>query len=136
VVYTQLTINVKHTSRTLLSLDWVPVAGSALVLFCMSFGLLPVIHILLGEIFPTDIRTTSIGIINALESIAFMVNIKLFPSFMANLGLPAIMYIYAGISLIMVAWGAVTIRKTDGLSLVETENIFGTVADKNNYGSA
>jgi MFS family permease len=136
VVYTQLTTNVKHTSQTLLSLDWVPVAGSALVLFCMSFGLLPVIHILLGEIFPTDIRTTSIGIINALESIAFMVNIKLFPSFMANLGLPAIMYIYAGISLIMVAWGAVTIRKTDGLSLVETENIFGTVADKNNYGSA
>jgi hypothetical protein len=63
----------------------------------MSFGLMPVIHILLGEIFPTDIRTTSIGLINALENIAFMVNIKLFPSFMASLGLPAIMYIYAGI---------------------------------------
>jgi MFS family permease len=110
------------------------VAGSALVLFCMGFGLTPVIQILLGEIFPTDIRTTSIGIINAVESIAFVVNIKLFPSFMARLGLPAIMYIYAGISLIMVVWGVVTIRKTDGLSLVETENIYDTVADKNNYG--
>jgi hypothetical protein len=38
----------------------------------------------------------------------------------------------------MVAWGVVTIKMTDGLSLVETENIYENkqLADQHNYGSS
>jgi hypothetical protein len=42
------------------------------------------------------------------------------------------------LSLFMVAWGVVTIKMTDGLSLVETENIYENkqLADQHNYGSS
>jgi hypothetical protein len=55
--YSQQNGDPKHVSQTVLSLSWVPVAGSALVTFCNSFGLLPVFHILISELFPTDIRS-------------------------------------------------------------------------------
>ena len=46
---------------------WIPLVGSTLAYCCQDLGLLPVIYILLGEQFPMDIRTMSVGIVTGLQ---------------------------------------------------------------------
>ena len=41
-------------------LGWVPLVGALVTSVAHGFGLLPVLHIILNEIFPTDIRYTKV----------------------------------------------------------------------------
>ena len=48
----------------LTSLDWIPIAGAMVAMVCQSFGILTTLQILMGEVFPTDIRAIAAGTTN------------------------------------------------------------------------
>ena len=77
----------------------------------------------MGELFPTEIRATAIGIVMAMGKITLVVNYKLFPMAVTSFGFHYVMYFYALITALMGAWGFLTIRETDELSLTEIQDM-------------
>ena len=55
---------------------------------------------------------------------AFALTHKIFPMLVAYLTFHGTFYVYAGIALILTIWATMTIKPTDGLSLVETEQLY------------
>ena len=83
-----------------------------------------IICVLYGELFPTDIRTVSIGIVHAIQYLVFAYATKMFPVLLQWFHFHGTNYYYAAIALVLTIWGALTIRDIDGLSLVEIEHIY------------
>ena len=52
-----------------------------------------------------------------------MVNYKIYPNAVETLGFHYVMYFYAIIVAMMVAWGGITIKDTDQLSLTEIQDM-------------
>ena len=86
---------------------------------------MPVLHIIKGEIFPTEIRTVSVGIVMATNHIPLIINMLVFPMATSSGLFHIICYVYASFTLIMGVWAMITIKETDGMSLVEVEELYG-----------
>ena len=85
--------------------------------------MIPTLNVLCAELFPTEIRTTSNGIVFASSCVALVVNYKIYPNAVEMLGFHYVMYFYAIIVAMMVAWGGITIKDTDQLSLTEIQDM-------------
>ena len=91
---------------------------------CQQFlGVMPTIHNLCGELFPTKIRATANGIVFAIAMVACMINVKIYPIAVATFGFHWVMYFYAVTWAFMVTWGGLTIKDTDHLSLTEIQDL-------------
>ena len=86
-------------------------------------GLFPILNVLCGELFPTEIRATSNGIVLAMSYVALMANYKLYPIAVESLGFHYVVYFYAAITAAFTIWGLLTIRNTDRLSLTEIQDM-------------
>ena len=73
--------------------------------------------VLCGELFPTEIRATSTGIVFAASYVA------LYPIAVDAFGFHYVMYFYAAITAMMTLWGLITIKNTDKLSLTEIQDM-------------
>ena len=93
-------------------------------IYVQVIGITSTIHVLCGESFPTEIRTTANGIIFGLTSSARMVNVKLFPTAVASLGFHSVVYFYAAVAALFTIWGMMTMRDTDKLSLSEIQSLY------------
>ena len=81
---------------------------------------------LFAELFPTEIRATSIGIVFALSYVALMGNFKLYPMAVEKFGFHYVVYFYAAITATFTIWGVLTIKNTDRLSLTEIQEMQNT----------
>ena len=70
------------------------------------------------------LRSISIGIIEALSCLASVFTQKIFPTLISYLSFHGTFYAYAMVAFILTGWAVVTIKHTDGLSLVETERLY------------
>ena len=89
-----------------------------------SLGIISVKNILLSELFPTDIRNTSVGIVEALAYVALYCNMMVYPIASGASAFFELMLGYAAISAFMTVWAIFTVKETDNMSLVEIENSF------------
>ena len=87
-------------------------------------GVLPVIQTLLSEIYPTDIRAQSIGITQSSFMIFGAIGTKFFPELKNGLGLPGLLFMYAGMCLFNFTWGILTIPDNRGKSLAKVEQTY------------
>ena len=78
---------------------------------------------LCGELFPTEIRATSNGIVMATSYVVLMGNYKLYPMAVETFGFHYVVYFYAGITATATLWGLLTIKNTDRLSLTEIQDM-------------
>ena len=106
-------------------MQWSILIISMLPPVCMVLGILPVLHIIKGEIFPTEIRTISVGIVMGIQRIALVINMVIFPMATSSGLFHIICYVYASFTLVMGVWAMITIKETDGMSLVEVEELYG-----------
>ena len=111
--------------------DWVPLLGFFIVTGCHPI-VLGIMLILVGELFPSDIRTTSIGIVHGLEYLAFAFATETFPILLEWLHFSGLNFYYGAFGLLMTLWGMMTIKDIDQLSLVEIEQIYNTKIEKSN----
>ena len=86
-------------------------------------GILPILGLLICELFPTEIRATASGITRSIGYLAMMANLKLFPMAVNSLGFHYVVYFYAIITAMLAAWGFLTIENTDELSLVDIQGM-------------
>ena len=117
--------------------DWIPLLGFFIVTACHSV-VMGIILVLLGELFPTDIRTISIGIVTGVETLTLAFATEIFPVLLEWLHFYGLNFYYAAVCLLMTIWGMMTIKDIDHLSLVEIELIYNTKMKKSegsNYES-
>ena len=105
-------------------LTWIPSIILFVLFFVRAIGVLPVMHMLIAELFPTEIRTQSIGITESITLASGALAIKLFPNFKEAIGLFGICCLFCGFTLILIIWGACTIPDNRGKSLVKVEEIY------------
>ena len=105
-------------------LTWIPSIMLFVLFFVRAIGVLPVMHMLIAELFPTEIRTQSIGITESITLASGALAIKLFPNFKEAIGLFGICCLFCGFTLILIIWGACTIPDNRGKSLVKVEEIY------------
>ena len=87
-------------------------------------GIQPTLGVICSESFPTEIRNTSYGIVFALQYIALMVNVKLFPLALSSFGFYPVAYFYAAIAAMFTIWGMLTIKNTENLRLSKIQGMY------------
>ena len=91
---------------------------------CISLGLMPILHIIKGEIFPTEIRTLAVGIAMAINHIPLIINMVVFPMATSSGLFHIACYVYSICALFMAVWAIITMKETDDMSLVEVEELY------------
>ena len=71
--------------------------------------------------FPTEIRTLSIGLTQSAFLISGFITVKTFPALEESIGLGGVCLLYASICFLLLLWGAYTIPDNRGKSLVKVE---------------
>jgi hypothetical protein len=114
-------------------LGWLPLV---IVIACISsyaIGIYPVLDVLAGEVFPSDIRTLAIGVTQSLSKCVETVNVLVYPLLLETFHFYGTFFFYACTALVVVVWGFFTIPDNRGLSLAKVEEKFSS-ATLNNCG--
>ena len=104
--------------------NWLPMVLITIIWIMRCSGTLPVIQTLLSEIYPTDIRSQSIGITQSSFMIFAAIATKFFPELKNGLGLQGLLFMYAGMCLFNFMWGILTIPDNRGKSLAKVEQTY------------
>ena len=89
-----------------------------------SLGIYPVLNIILAELFPTDIRDISVGIVMGVTFVVDNLNMMAYPMASNNNAFSEIMFVYGVVAAFMTVWAIATVKDTDNMSLVEIEKLF------------
>ena len=105
-------------------LSWIPLAMVISCVVMRATGIITVLHTLMSECYPTDIRTQAIGITHATYLASGAVVVKFFPEMKDAIGLHGLCFLYTGMGIINAIWGAYTIPDNRGKSLVKVEEMY------------
>ena len=114
-------------------MSWVPLLGFIVITICLPI-IYGIILILVGELFPTEIRSISIGVVRGVQYLVLALSTELFPILSDSIHFYGLNYYYAAFALTLTIWGMKTIKDIDHLSLVEIEHIYGNKAAKSASG--
>ena len=59
--------------------DWVPLAGAVSSMVSHALGVVTTLHILMGESFPTEIRSVACGITQTSYNFFHVISVKIYP---------------------------------------------------------
>ena len=105
--------------------DWLSLVIATIPPACIPIGLLPVLNILTSELFPTEIRNISVGIVKAVTYVAAYINMTAYPLILSSAnGFLELMLGYGAIAAFMTVWAIITVTETDNMSLVEIEGLY------------
>ena len=79
---------------------------------------------MISELYPTEIRTQSIGITKSTYYTFSALATMLFPKIKRKIGLHGIFFCFTGFSAVCSTWGYIKIPDTRGKTLVKVEEIF------------
>jgi len=97
------------------------VAFVTAVISAYAIGVYPVLQVLSGELYPTDIRSLAIGITMALARISETCSVLAYPHLVQALNFHGAFYFYAGTASLVMLWGIFNIPDNRGLSLAKVE---------------
>ena len=112
------------------SLGFLPLAFVLCTVSAHSIGVFPIFHLLMGELFPSDIRSMSIGLTISVGLSFGTVNILLYTYFIEYLQFFGTFYFYATIQFLALLWGFFMIPDNRGLSLAKVEENFEKLNNK------
>ena len=92
--------------------------------FLQPILITPVLYSLMGELFPTEIRTFSVGIVESTYYFCTAIVIKYFPQMKLAMGLSGVFYFYAAFGALNAIWGFFTIPDNRSKTLTEIEEAF------------
>ena len=73
--------------------SWIPLAVIVITIWTRNAGILPILHNLIAELYPTDIRTQSIGITQAIFLVGGATCLKFFPDMKTAIGWDNLKYL-------------------------------------------
>ena len=112
------------------SLGFLPLIFVSCIVSASSIGVFPVFHLLMGELFPSDIRSLSIGLTISSGLSFATINILTYTYFIEYLQFFGTFYFHATVQLVALFWGFFMIPDNRGLSLAKVEENFENVNNK------
>ena len=112
------------------SLGFLPLIFVCCIVSASSIGVFPVFHLLMGELFPSDIRSLSIGLTQSAALGFGTANILIYSYLIEYLEFFGTFYFYATIQFVALLWGFFMIPDNRGLSLAKVEENFEKVNNK------
>ena len=106
------------------SFSWIPLAMVIVPVIMRAAGILPVLHSLLSEVFPTDIRTQSIGLVQGTFLATGALSVQFFPQMKSSMSLHGLLFMYGASGLASCIWGLKTIPDNRGKSLIKVEEMY------------
>lgn len=111
-------------NSTVQMFNWVPMV-MFIIAFCVrSIAFLPIQHVLLAELFPTEIRTLSVGIVQFFETGSGAIIVKMYPEMKASMGMYGICYFYTAVGLLVTIWAFCSIPDNRSKTLIEIEKSY------------
>lgn len=101
--------------------NWIPVGAIVVAMSSHALGIINVLHILVAEAFPTEIRSICAGFLKAFSNAMHVLAVKMYPNLLDFVGFPFAFGIYAGMAFFLGLWGLLKIEHNDGLSLTDIE---------------
>ena len=83
----------QYLKSSLDKISWIPLAVIVIVIWTRNAGILPVLHNLIAALYPTDIRTQSIGITQAIFLVGGATCLKFFPNMKTAIGWDNLKYL-------------------------------------------
>ena len=109
---------------------WIPIVMLVILVIMRSVGILPVLMLLLSEVFPTEIRSQSIGLATAFEVACGAAVMKLFPQMKSSMSLHGLFFLYGAVGVATCLWGLKTIPDNRGKSLIKVEEMYEKKCDE------
>ena len=104
--------------------NWVPMVMFVIALITRGIAFLPIQHILLAELFPTEIRTLSVGIVQFFETGTGAIIVKMYPEMKASIGICGICYFFAAVGLLVTIWAFCSIPDNRSKTLIAIEKSY------------
>ena len=111
-------------SIAITSLGWIPLVTMLITQLMRSSGILPILDMLDSELYPTEIRTESLGVTRSTIFATAGISTFLYPFVVQAIGLYGVFTYFTILSLFCTIWGFLSIPDTRGQSLVKIEEIF------------
>jgi MFS family permease len=102
-------------------LGWMPLLFVTCIVGAQSIGVYPVLQLLMGELFPSDIRSLAIGLTMSAALCTATLNILLYQFLISGLQFFGTFYLYAAVAFLALLWGVFNIPDNRGLSLANVE---------------
>jgi len=104
------------------SIGWMPIVLIMLLFGAPSIGMYPILGLLMAEVYPSDIRSLSIGLTISASLCMGMANLLLYPYMLDAFHFHGTFYFYACIALATMGLGLLNIPDNRGLSLAKVES--------------
>ena len=106
--------------------SWIPLVVFIMEYLTRGLFIYHVFYTLLGELYPTEIRTLAVGLTDSFRYLVGALATKFYPEMKSAMSLYGLIYLYAGFNVINIFWGYFTITDNRSKSLVEVEESFET----------
>lgn len=106
------------------SIGWLPLVFVSIIIMMNSLGCMPGFHIFIAEVYPSDIRTLSIGLTYAALMGVAAVNTVMFPDLIRWFNFYGTFYGYAFFTAVACSWAIYILPDNRGLTLVQIEENF------------
>ena len=110
--------------------SWTPVVSIIVFVILRATCILPVIYSVMSEIFPTEIRTQSIGLVESFTLASGAICMKFFPEMKNGMNLHGLFFLYGALGVICCFYGFMTIPDNRGKSLIKVEEMYEHKNDK------
>lgn len=100
---------------------WIPIISILTMIVMKGIALLPVMTILLNELYPTEIRSQAVALTETIAMAMGAASLTIYPHVKSWIGLDGACLFYCIMGLLSTAWGALTITDNRGVSLVKIE---------------
>ena len=104
--------------------DWVPMVVFIVEHLMRSIFIMHVFCELIGELYPTEIRTLAVGLTDSFRFLVGAFATKFYPEMKSAMTLYGLCYFYGVVNVINIIWGYYTINDNRSKSLVEIEESF------------
>lgn len=99
------------------ALHLVPVIGLSFYIFIAAIGMLPVPYVYVAEIFPQRLRRIGCTLCTSTISMCAIVQLKMFPLMLAQIGLHGCMFMFAVVAASGMVFTLYTMNETKGKNL-------------------
>ena len=106
--------------------SWIPMVVFIFEFVVRSTIILPIIYALVGELYPTDIRTLAVGITQFCQFLMAALVIKLYPDMKSAMTIYGLCYLYTSAIMLNIIWGYFSIPDNRSKSLIDIEESFET----------
>lgn len=103
------------------SFGWIPLVGISIIIVMRGIATLPVMHTLLNELYPTEIRSQAVALTETIALTMGATSLTIYPYAKAWIGLDGACLFYFAMGILCTAWGALTISDNRGKTLVKIE---------------